>query len=90
VPHDRIATFDQDGTLWVEHPLHAQAIFALNRLAALVTQHPKAHEPFCSVLPQNVAAMAKFTEQHWMQIVAATHAGMSVPTPSLPTSRCTK
>src|SRR5690242_1980934 len=45
---DRIATFDQDGTLWVEHPLYTQAMFALDRVHALASQHPewRDQEPF--------------------------------------------
>lgn len=78
-PADRIATFDQDGTLWTEHPLYAQAMFALERLGKMAPQHPewKQQEPFKSVLARDNAAMSKFTESDWMQIVAATHAGMS-------------
>src|SRR5882672_3021499 len=51
-PEDRIATFDQDGTLWVEHPLYAQAMFALARVHELAPQHPewKQHQPFKAVL----------------------------------------
>lgn len=78
-PADRIAVFDQDGTTWVEHPLYAQALFAIDRLAELAPQHPewKEAEPFRSVLAGERAAMAKFTEKEWLEIVAATHAGMS-------------
>jgi phosphoglycolate phosphatase-like HAD superfamily hydrolase len=78
-PGDRIATFDQDGTLWTEHPLYAQAMFALSRIGALAPSHPewKQKEPFKSVLSQDREAMGKFTEADWMQIVAVTHAGMS-------------
>ena len=78
-PADRIATFDQDGTLWTEHPLYGQAMFALDRLAKMAPQHPewKQKEPFKSVLAGDRAAMGKFTEADWMQIVAVTHAGMS-------------
>jgi hypothetical protein len=51
-PADRIATFDQDGTLWTEHPLYGQATFALARLAEMAPSHPewKQNEPFKSVL----------------------------------------
>src|SRR6516162_6192620 len=47
-PEDRIAVFDQDGTLWVEHPLYAQAMFALDRVRALALRHPawKKQQPF--------------------------------------------
>lgn len=78
-PDDRIATFDQDGTLWVEHPIYTQAVFALSRVHELAPQHPdwKTEEPFKSVLAGDHAAMAKFTEGDWAEIVGATHAGMS-------------
>ena len=78
-PQDRIATFDQDGTLWVEHPLYAQAMFALARVHELAPQHPewKQHEPFKAVLANDRAAMAKFSESDWEVILAATHTGMS-------------
>ena len=78
-PEDRIATFDQDGTLWTEHPLYAQAMFALDRIAELAPQHPewKVKDPFKSVLSGDKEALSKFTEADWLQIVAATHTGMS-------------
>ncbi len=76
---DRIATFDQDGTTWVSHPLYGQALFALDRLAELAPEHPewKDTEPFKSVLDGDHEAMAKFSEKDWFEIVAVTHAGMS-------------
>jgi phosphoglycolate phosphatase-like HAD superfamily hydrolase len=76
---DRIATFDQDGTLWVEHPVYTQAMFALERLHTLAPQHPewKGHEPFKAVLANDEAAIAKFSERDWAEIVFVTHAGMS-------------
>jgi hypothetical protein len=40
-PDDRIATFDQDGTLWAEHPLYTQAMFALDRMHEMAPQHPE-------------------------------------------------
>src|SRR5918996_4914097 len=78
-PADRIATFDQDGTLWVEQPLYTQGIFALDRVAELAPEHPewKAEEPFKAVLAGDRAAMARFTEQDWARIIAATHAGVT-------------
>src|SRR5271155_3667352 len=78
-PKDRIATFDQDGTLWTEHPLYGQAMFALERLGTMAPQHPewKETEPFKSVLSRDREAMSKFTEKDWMEIVAVTHSGMS-------------
>src|SRR5690242_8044526 len=78
-PKDRIATFDQDGTLWTEHPLYAQAMFALDRVGKMAPQHPewKEKEPFKSVLAGDREAIGKFTESDWLEIVAVTHAGMS-------------
>lgn len=78
-PEDRIATFDNDGTLWVEHPLYTQAMFALERVRTLAPEHPQwqTTEPFRSVLEGDKAAMAKFHEQDWAQIIGATHAGMT-------------
>lgn len=78
-PADRIATFDQDGTTWVEQPIYAQGLFALDRLATMAPEHPewKDTEPFKAVLSGDHAAMAKFSEKDWLEIVAVTHAGMS-------------
>jgi phosphoserine phosphatase len=78
-PADRIATFDQDGTLWVEHPLYTQAMFALDRVVELAPQHPewKTKEPFKAVLAGDREAMAKFSEGDWAELVGATHAGMT-------------
>ncbi len=78
-PADRIATFDQDGTLWVEHPLYTQAMFALDRVHELAPKHPewKTKEPFKAVLAGDREAMAKFSEGDWAEIIGATHAGMS-------------
>ena len=78
-PEDRIATFDQDGTLWVEHPLYTQAFFALDRLHEMAPQHPewKTHEPFKAVLTNDMAALAHFSERDWAEIVFVTHSGMS-------------
>ncbi len=77
--HDRIAVFDNDGTLWVEHPLYTQAVFALDRIKALSSEHPewKITEPFKTVLEADTTAMTKFTPQDWVAIVAATHSGMT-------------
>jgi phosphoserine phosphatase len=78
-PADRIATFDQDGTLWTEHPLYGQAMFALARVAEMAPEHPewKQTDPFKSVLAGDRPAMAKFSESDWLEIVAVTHSGMS-------------
>jgi hypothetical protein len=73
-PEDRIATFDQDGTLWVEHPLYTQAMFALDRVHELAPQHPEwqNQEPFKSVLSNDMAAVAHFTEGDWAKIIFLT------------------
>lgn len=78
-PEDRIATFDQDGTLWTEHPFYAQGVFALDRLAQMAPGHPewKETQPFQAILEHDKEAISKFTEKDWMEIVAVTHAGMS-------------
>ncbi len=78
-PGNRIATFDQDGTLWVSHPIYSQAVFALDRVGRLAPQHPewKEQEPFKAVLADDKEAIAKFAEQDWLRIIAATHAGMT-------------
>jgi phosphoglycolate phosphatase-like HAD superfamily hydrolase len=78
-PEDRIATFDNDGTIWVSHLLYTQGVFALDRVAALAPEHPewKDQEPFKAVLAGDREAMAKFTEGDWAHIIAATHAGMT-------------
>lgn len=78
-PEDRVATFDQDGTLWVEHPLYTQAMFALDRVHELAAKHPewKSREPFKAVLSGDRGAIGRLTEKEWTEIIAATHAGMS-------------
>lgn len=78
-PEDRIATFDQDGTLWVEHPVYTQAMFALDRVHALAAQHAewKTRQPFKAVLSNDMGAIARFSERDWAEIVFLTHSGMS-------------
>jgi phosphoserine phosphatase len=79
-PEARLATFDQDGTLWVEHPVYTQLVFALDRVAALAPEHPtwKEKEPFRTVLSGDRAAIAKLSLRDLEEIVFATHAGMPV------------
>jgi phosphoglycolate phosphatase-like HAD superfamily hydrolase len=78
-PEQRIATFDQDGTLWVEQPIYTQAMFAFHQVKELASKHPewKDQEPFRSIVSGDRAAMAKFTIQDFAHVVAATHSGMS-------------
>jgi phosphoglycolate phosphatase-like HAD superfamily hydrolase len=77
---DRIATFDQDGTLWVEHPAYTQAMFALERIKALAPRHPewKSKQPFKAVIAGDLRAIAKFGEADWAAILGATHAGVTI------------
>ncbi|MFZ0524503.1 MAG: HAD family hydrolase [Xanthobacteraceae bacterium] len=79
-PEERIATFDQDGTLWVEHPLYSQVVYCLDRVPALATQKPelKNIEPFKTVLSGDRAAMAKLSMHDLETILAATLTGMPV------------
>ena len=76
---ERIATFDNDGTLWAEQPMYFQLFFALDRVKALAPQHPewKDKEPFASLLKGDVKSALAGGEPAIMQIVAATHAGMT-------------
>jgi len=79
-PEERIATFDQDGTLWVEHPMYSQVMYCLDRVPAVAAKKPelKNAEPFKTVLSGNREAMAKFTMKDLEMILAATLTGMSV------------
>ena len=76
---ERIATFDNDGTLWCEQPLYFQLFFALDRVKALAPQHPewKDKEPFASLLKGDLKAALAGGEHAIGEIVMATHAGMS-------------
>jgi phosphoglycolate phosphatase-like HAD superfamily hydrolase len=78
-PNERIATFDNDGTLWCEKPLPFQLFFALDRVKALAPQHPewKTKEPFASLLKGDVKAAMAGGEHSLIEIVMATHAGMT-------------
>lgn len=76
---ERIATFDNDGTLWAEQPMYFQLFFALDRVKALAPRHPewKTKEPFASLLKGDVKAALAGGEAAIAQIVMATHAGMT-------------
>ena len=78
-PSGRIATFDQDGTLWAEQPMYFQFFFALDRVKALAPKHPewKDKEPFASLLKDNVKGALAGGERAMLEIVMATHAGMT-------------
>ncbi|MBF9233267.1 HAD family hydrolase [Microvirga alba] len=79
-PEERIAVFDQDGTLWVEHPIYTQVAYCLDRVPAVVAEKPelKSVEPFKTVLSGNREAMAKLSLPDLEKILAATLTGMSV------------
>jgi hypothetical protein len=70
---ERIATFDQDGTTWVEHPIYTQVQFAYDRLTAIAPQHPewKTTQPFQAVLTGDENALEKFTLKDIEAIVLA-------------------
>jgi phosphoglycolate phosphatase-like HAD superfamily hydrolase len=79
-PEERIATFDQDGTLWVEQPIYAQVVYCMDRVPALVKQKPELAgvEPFRTVLSGDRAAMARLAPDDILRIVTATLTGISV------------
>ena len=77
---ERIATFDQDGTLWVEHPLYTQVVYCLDRVPEVVKEKPelKDQEPFKTVLSGDQQAIAKLSMEDLKKILAATLTGMPV------------
>ncbi len=79
-PADRIAVFDNDGTLWSEQPVYFQLAFALDRLRALAPDHPEWNttEPFKSALAGDLHAVAAGGHEALFQIIGATHSGMSI------------
>ena len=79
-PEDRIAVFDQDGTLWVEHPIYTQVVYCIDRVPAVVAKKPslKNVEPFKTVLSGNREAIAKLSMADLEKIAVATLTGMSV------------
>jgi haloacid dehalogenase-like hydrolase len=76
---DRIATFDNDGTLWAEQPMYFQVMFALDRVKESASKHPewKTEEPFASLLKGDVKAALAGGEPAIFKIVVATHSGMT-------------
>ena len=75
----RIATFDNDGTLWAEQPVYFQLAFAFDRVAALAPQHPewKTTQPFKALLEHDIAALGATGEKGLLEILMATHSGMT-------------
>jgi phosphoserine phosphatase len=78
-PEDRIAVFDNDGTLWSEQPAYFQLLFAIDRVKALAPRHPewKTQQPFRAVLEGDMKTLAAAGEKGVLQLVMATHAGMT-------------
>jgi phosphoglycolate phosphatase-like HAD superfamily hydrolase len=79
-PEQRIATFDQDGTLWVEHPMYSQVVYCFDRVPAVVKAKPELAnvEPFKTVLTGDRESIAKLPMDELMKILVATLTGMSV------------
>ena len=79
-PSERIAVFDNDGTLWAEQPLYFQLAFAIDRVKALAPQHPewKTREPFASLLEGDTKAALAGGEHALLEIVSASHSGMTI------------
>jgi len=78
-PEDRIAVFDNDGTLWSEQPAYFQLFFALDRVREMSADHPewKSEQPFKAVLEGDLDTVARSGKEGLLKIVAATHAGMT-------------
>lgn len=79
-PVQRIATFDNDGTLWSEKPVYFQLLYAIDRVKEQADDHPswKTEEPFASVLKGDMKAVAASGKPGLMKLIAATHAGMTI------------
>ena len=80
VPVDqRIATFDNDGTLWIEQPMYVQLAFALDRVKVMAPMHPewKTKQPFAAVLDGDLKAVMASGEKGLVELIAVTHAGMT-------------
>ena len=77
---ERVAVFDNDGTLWAEQPLYFQFLFAMDRVRAMAPEHPEwaTTDPYKSVLSGDMKAVAASGQKGALQLIAATHAGMTV------------
>ena len=78
-PAQRIATFDNDGTLWAEQPMYFQFLFALDRVKALAPEHPewKDKEPFASLLKGDMKGVTAGGEHALLELVAVAHSGIT-------------
>jgi phosphoserine phosphatase len=81
-PAERIATFDNDGTLWCEHPMQAQVFFLIDRVKALAAKDPsiEQRQPFKALLDRDVKTLHSLGKQGVVELFAATHSGMSEET----------
>jgi hypothetical protein len=79
-PEERVATFDQDGTMWVEQPTYSQVMFTFHQLGVMAAKDPKIKdaEPFKTVLSGDSAAIAKLGIPELLKVVALTHSGTTV------------
>lgn len=79
ISESRIATFDQDGTLWVSHPMYTQVVYCLERVPLLIKEKPELanEEPFKTVLSRNKEAIARLSTDELLKILAATLSGMT-------------
>jgi len=79
-PAERVATFDQDGTLWVEQPMYAQVMFAFDRVKEVVKAQPAlaAEEPFKTVLSGDRAAIGRLGEADVIKLVVASQSGLTI------------
>lgn len=80
VANERIATFDNDGTLWAEQPLYFQGFFVFDRIRALAPQHPEwqTTEPYKSAITGDMKGLTAAGEKGLMELMAATHSGMTI------------
>jgi phosphoglycolate phosphatase-like HAD superfamily hydrolase len=78
-PKDRLATIDNDGTLWVEQPIYTQFAFAIDEVKAQADKHPewKTTDPFKSILAGDMKGLAASGEKGMVEVMAATHSGMT-------------
>jgi phosphoserine phosphatase len=78
-PAERIAVFDNDGTLWAEHPIYFQLAFVLDRVKALAPQHPEwlNNQPFKAALEGDMKTLAEAGDNGLLELVMASHAGMT-------------
>lgn len=79
-PEDRIAAFDEDGTLWVEQPLYTEFFFAIQRIKEMTPNHPEWNniQPFQAIISNDLGTIKKFSPEEIVKLIAVTHSGMSI------------